>query len=224
MKKIVVFGGNGFVGTRVCEKLIAQGCDVTCVSRSGTMPEQLVGSAWANKVDWQRGDASKPDVSLLQQCDVLISVIGAPPIPSVTKKGYARSVFTNGTTNATVIDAAGDAGILRVVLLGAKIPSFLRASWFGYAEGKRIALQAAQRFSTLSNQHAASVVQPGGIFGKRHTQSGREIPIDWIMKPLSKLMPSQLISVDRVAQCISEIAVGKRAQENSFAVIEHGQI
>lgn len=34
-KKIIVYGGNGFVGVHVAEQLIAQGARVTCVSRSG---------------------------------------------------------------------------------------------------------------------------------------------------------------------------------------------
>lgn len=38
--KLVVFGGNGFVGSRVCEAGINKGLQVVSVSRSGNCSEQ----------------------------------------------------------------------------------------------------------------------------------------------------------------------------------------
>lgn len=221
---VLIYGGNGFVGTRVAKILQQQNCSVSCVSRSGKMPKHLVGDQWANQVQWIAGDASQPDHELLRTQDVLVSVVGAPPIPTVTKKAYQRSLAINGEANVNAIRAAAECDIRRLVLLGAKIPSPLQGNWFAYAKGKRLAADAAKEFSAHSNTHSAVVIQPGGLFGKRHTKGGREIPLDWVLGPIAKLLPSQLISVDRVAQCIADAALSLRATENSFTLIAHREI
>ena len=47
--KLVVFGGNGFVGTRVCEEALNTGLAVVSISRSGA-PKAT--SHWTSQVDW----------------------------------------------------------------------------------------------------------------------------------------------------------------------------
>ena len=47
--KVVVLGGNGFVGSRVSKLLVQAGCEVVSVSRSGAPP------SWAGKEDWVSG-------------------------------------------------------------------------------------------------------------------------------------------------------------------------
>ena len=220
----VIYGGNGFAGTHIAENLINQQVHVTCVSRTGSMPVHLQEQAWAQQVQWLGGDASQPDAKLLASADVLITVVGSPPIPAVGKQAYEKQVFTNGVTNRNAITAAGEAGVKRVVLLGAKIPSILQGDWFGYAKGKRLSFAAAQDFAGLTPDHHAVVVQPGGIFGTRHTTTGKPIPIDVLMRPMSKILPSQLISVDRVATCIAAAALGAYDARGNFTVIQHADI
>ena len=220
----VIYGGNGFVGTHLAEKMIAQQFKVICVSRSGSMPVHLQGQAWAQQVQWLSGDASQPDTELLASADVLISVVGSPPIPTVGEQAYAKQVFTNGVTNCNALAAAAEAGVKRVVLMGAKIPSILRGDWFGYAKGKRLSFEAAQTFADLTPDHHAVVLQPGIIFGKRHTVTGKQIPIDLVMRPVSKILPSQLVSVQRVADCMVKAALGNYDAMGNFTVIRHSDI
>ena len=47
--KILVFGGNGFVGSRVCEEAVKTGLGVVSINRSG--PPKL-NADWVSKVDW----------------------------------------------------------------------------------------------------------------------------------------------------------------------------
>lgn len=47
--KLVVFGGNGFVGTRVCEEALNTGLAVVSISRSAT---PKVSAHWTSQVDW----------------------------------------------------------------------------------------------------------------------------------------------------------------------------
>ena len=223
-KQIVIYGGNGFVGTNVAKLLSVAGATVSCVSRTGHMPVHLRSLNWAGQVSWVKGDAAYPDPELLKNCKTLICVVGSAPIPTFSKEAYDKQVFTNGTANSTAINAAEAAGVRRIILLGAKIPAFLEKDRFGYAKGKRLAFEAAQAFSELSKDHHAVVIQPGGIFGKRHSASGKAIPIDLVLGPLSKILSSQLISVDRVAQTIVHEALAPAANQQSLKIIPHSKI
>jgi nucleoside-diphosphate-sugar epimerase len=224
IQKIAIYGGNGFVGCKVAEVLAAQGPKVISVSRSGHRPLHLKNTKWAEDVDWIKGDASHPDLKLLKKCTTLICLVGSPPLPAIGKKAFDKQVFTNGITNSNAIKAAGDAGIRHIVLLSAKIPSFLDKNWFGYAQGKKISLKAAQEFSQISDSHHAVVLKPGAIYGKRHTASGTEIPIDIVMRPLSKVLPSQLISLEKVATRIAEEALAKTKHQEMLKIIDHRSI
>ncbi len=48
--RVVVFGGSGYVGTRVCKHGLQMGMAVTSISRHGR-PANLTAD-WANNVDW----------------------------------------------------------------------------------------------------------------------------------------------------------------------------
>jgi nucleoside-diphosphate-sugar epimerase len=221
--RVIIYGGNGFVGSHIAQAL-HQKATVTCVSRSGKMPEHLVGDLWPTKVVWMRGDAADADPELLEQHDVVITTVGAPPLPTLTKKGFAQSVHTNGEVNRELLKTAAAAGIKRAVVIGAKIPGILNKPWFAYAVGKQISFEAAQDFSQSSKQHHATVFQPGGIYGTRHTASGTPIPLGAVMGPLAKLMPSQLIAVERLAARAAATALGKSPEAENFMVVPHSEI
>jgi uncharacterized protein YbjT (DUF2867 family) len=59
--RIVVFGGNGFVGTRIVAYALSQGINVISVSRSGA-PQKLPTVPLPKdnaKVTWLKGDLAK---------------------------------------------------------------------------------------------------------------------------------------------------------------------
>ncbi|TFK54768.1 NAD-P-binding protein [Heliocybe sulcata] len=72
-QKILVVGGNGFIGSAVCKAALARGMQVTSISSSGRPYRTPKGHtpAWASKVQiprcvhsrlyWQKGNALKPD-------------------------------------------------------------------------------------------------------------------------------------------------------------------
>ncbi|TQB73952.1 hypothetical protein MPDQ_005283 [Monascus purpureus] len=65
-KKLVVAGGGGFLGARICKHAAARGWSVTSLSRSGEPQWDLVtGSrerpSWASSVQWTRADILKPE-------------------------------------------------------------------------------------------------------------------------------------------------------------------
>ncbi|KAH7041139.1 uncharacterized protein B0I36DRAFT_312223 [Microdochium trichocladiopsis] len=82
-KRLIVCGGNGFVGSRICQHAVARGWDVTSISRSGNPVWQSITSSasppsWAHKVSWERGDLLRPATyaSLLQGADYVVHSMG----------------------------------------------------------------------------------------------------------------------------------------------------
>lgn len=57
--KILVLGGNGFIGQQICQTALSQGIEVVSVSRSGRPKHQ---EPWVEKVDWRKGDLLDQDV------------------------------------------------------------------------------------------------------------------------------------------------------------------
>lgn len=57
---VLVTGGNGFIGRRVCRKAVSDGHAVTSVARSG--PPTLSGNEpWINDVNWCQADVFAPN-------------------------------------------------------------------------------------------------------------------------------------------------------------------
>ena len=71
--RVLVLGGTGFVGSRICLELLEAGYDVTSISRRGTPPSSDNGDADSasesraarlrKSVDWRVGDATKPETA-----------------------------------------------------------------------------------------------------------------------------------------------------------------
>ena len=49
-KKLVVFGGTGFVGSAIVEEAVRRGLSVTCLTRTGVPPSHVAAQAWSDKV------------------------------------------------------------------------------------------------------------------------------------------------------------------------------
>ncbi|KAF7294884.1 adenylate kinase [Mycena indigotica] len=63
ISKLVVVGGNGFIGSAICRLALARGLQVTSISTSGRPYQTPKGHtpAWTTQVDWQKGDALRPE-------------------------------------------------------------------------------------------------------------------------------------------------------------------
>ena len=74
--KVTVFGGTGYVGSQVCERLIKRGHKVTALSRRGVNPKP--DSKELSQVTWVSGDATdmKTVEGLLKDSDAAVHCIG----------------------------------------------------------------------------------------------------------------------------------------------------
>lgn len=74
---ILVTGGNGFIGRRVCEQSVRNDHDVTSVARSGP-PDPDQRGEWAEDVHWVSADVFAPDEwrAELEDVDCVVHSIG----------------------------------------------------------------------------------------------------------------------------------------------------
>ncbi|KAI9766477.1 MAG: hypothetical protein M1839_004898 [Geoglossum umbratile] len=82
-KKIVVCGGTGFLGSRICKHAAARGWDVTSLSRSGVPTWSSITSSpdppsWSTSVSWKKADIFIPATyrPLLRGADAVIHSMG----------------------------------------------------------------------------------------------------------------------------------------------------
>ncbi|KAF7845843.1 hypothetical protein BT93_L0383 [Corymbia citriodora subsp. variegata] len=82
-KKIVVCGGNGFLGSRICKAATARGWDVTSISRSGEPTWSAVTSSstapsWSSSVNWVSANILQPSTyrQHLSSADAVIHTMG----------------------------------------------------------------------------------------------------------------------------------------------------
>lgn len=152
--KVVVLGGSGFIGSRICERLVEAGASVTSVSRGGGPPERA--GAWAQQVLWIRGDVLSMDLSQpFTGADAVVSAIGA--LGSPDDEGL------NGATAEVATLAAAAAKAKRFVLVSATplVAEAGAGAFFpGYVKGKQRAEAAAAAFPG-----STTILQPTFVFG-----------------------------------------------------------
>ncbi len=214
---IIVYGGNGFVGTAICELIVGQGIPCTSISRRGFAPAHLRSSPWVDKVHWVQGDALSPDPAMLNGARGIINLVGSPPLPTFSQAAFDHQLLMVGTSQVRVIHAAQEARVNRLVVMGADIPSLLQTESFAYYLGKKQALTAAKTFAASSKLRQAAVLKPAGIYGTRYTSNGMALPLSWVMSPLSGLqrclprsvqsvLPAAFVDVKKVAGAAVEWA------------------
>ena len=215
--RLLVYGGNGFVGSKVLELAAIRGAICTSVSRSGKMPAQLeqLRPLWLNQVTWVVGDALHPDPLLVASADVIVCLVGSPPLPTFNQRAFEQQVMTNGSANASVIAEAQRQGVKRLVLLSAHIPALMRSSRFGYYVGKQQAIEAAADYIRASADNAATVIYPSAIYGTRYTGGGTAIPLGLFMSPVAWVMRCLPVAV---SQFLPESPV--RLQQVATAVVD----
>lgn len=191
--KIVVFGGSGFVGSKICQQAIDLGLDVVSVSRSGR-PGFLNGSEWADNVEWVRSDGTKSDglwKEVLHGSAGVVSTIGA----------FGSNEFMYkmcGEVNMNIMEAAKDAGVPRFSFISVhdySFPGGWQAQNFllrGYFQGKR---DAEARLAKLYPESGVAL-RPGMIYGTRYA-GNMTIPLGLVGVPLAaalKVLPSKSLA------------------------------
>ncbi|KAJ5619776.1 hypothetical protein N7510_003760 [Penicillium lagena] len=110
-KRLVVAGGSGFLGSRICKSAAARGWSVTSLSRSGeprwdTVTDSRERPSWASSVEWARADMLKPEsykpflngasavvhtMGILLEADYKGVVQGREPVVSGLQRAFSSS-------------------------------------------------------------------------------------------------------------------------------------
>lgn len=103
-KKLLVIGGNGYVGREVCKDAVRAGYDVTSLSRRGENPDP--SDALLSQVQWNAGNAlDRATVSnYVNQADAVVHAIGL--LFDVESGLTQLNAFTSASKS--VPDAEGD--------------------------------------------------------------------------------------------------------------------
>jgi nucleoside-diphosphate-sugar epimerase len=236
IKKILVFGGNGFVGQAVMKAALSDGYEVVGVSRRGEpahfMHELNTHPQYAQKVRWMKADISGPSSVYKDMFNNETSVISCVGKIDGTDEEKRR---VNGDANVALIAAAKDAGALRFVYISAydvenDLPFDLLP---GYFKGKRSAEDALKKAYASPN---GVILQPGFVYGSRVTDSNITIPLGWLGRPMElvfklpilshfqnlpvigKLAFSPPVSVHAVAKAAVRGATGRLTRQNATQV------
>mmetsp|Transcript_60937 Transcript_60937/g.70764 ORF Transcript_60937/g.70764 Transcript_60937/m.70764 type:complete len:242 (+) Transcript_60937:87-812(+) len=209
-KKIIIFGGNGFVGSRVTKYAVEAGWNTIVACRSGAPSAAQSLEPWAHKAQYISIDAlSRSQVfeCLDDHPDTyaIVSCIGA--LTTANMEGRRL----NG--DATINMAAGlfeRKAIRKLIFVSAADMQPVNRVLKGYYQGKRAAEKAI-----LENLGDRGVVlRPGMIYGTRNVSIGGVsvplpigivgAPMKTIFQPIHKVAPFGIltppVSVDDVAK------------------------
>ncbi|HEV2147755.1 MAG TPA: NAD-dependent epimerase/dehydratase family protein [Longimicrobiaceae bacterium] len=156
MAKLLVMGGNGFIGAEVCRAAAAGGHEAVAVGRSGRPP---IDAPWTDRVRWVAADVFRPAAwtEHLAGCDAVVHCIG------IVREHPERGVTferMNGDSAVRVADAAERAGVAAMVYLSASAKPPLLAE--SYLSAKRRA-----EAEVLGSPFRGVVLRPGFVYGPR---------------------------------------------------------
>lgn len=173
-EKLLVLGGNGFVGSHVCQEAVNRGLSVSSLSRSG---RSTVDELWADKVDFHKGNLLLPETfkDALDGVTSIISCVGGFGSNSAMYK-------INGTANMNAIRAAAEKGVKRFVYISAADFGAVNYLLQGYYEGKR----AAETELLTKFPYGGVILRPGFIYGTRRVGS-MKLPLGVIGSPLEMI-------------------------------------
>ncbi|GAA0241608.1 SDR family oxidoreductase [Haladaptatus pallidirubidus] len=102
MSRILVVGGSGFIGRKICQLAVADGHEIRSVSRGGR-PD--ADGTWVDSVEWGEADIFDPNSwrDALDGCDAVIHTVG---IISITPgKGVIRERLDGDSAIITALEA-----------------------------------------------------------------------------------------------------------------------
>lgn len=174
-EKVLVLGGNGFVGSHVCKEAVQQGFSVSSFSRSG---RSSIQESWADSVVWHQGSLLVSDSlkDVINDVSAVISCVGG-------FGSYSQMYKINGTANINAIRTAAEQGVKRFVYISAADFGLVNFLLQGYYDGKRAA--EAELLSKFT--YGGVILRPGFIYGTRQVR-GMKIPLGVIGSPLEMIL------------------------------------
>jgi len=111
----VVFGGSGFMGQRLCRRLIEQGHAVRSVSRTGR-PRGPAQPWWA-LVDWHSADLGTQNAAPALAGAEIVFHLASSTYPSTSNVDNAFDLESNLIGSVRMLNSAVEQGVKRVVFV-----------------------------------------------------------------------------------------------------------
>jgi len=218
---IIVVGGNGYVGSRMCEQAILSGYNVVSISRSGTRPSWLKTTDWSQQVQYAQGDALEMDSMRPHFANddgnvrAVISCVGCFSIwNSVMKK-------INGDTNINACAQAKENKIEKFVFVSAWRPEHLLSKWNpcsyifvpGYYDGKKRTEEKAEEVYGDD----AVCFRAGMVIGRRWASETSSIDLTWFGKAFRMLFVPT-VGVDDLAKAALRFVKSEKQNTQSHIV------
>ena len=209
-RKVVVFGGSGYVGSAIARALVrlraeletvapssssttsssststsgadAWAIEIVCASRSGRAPSWALGESWSSACAWTSCDAldEAACAEATRDASAVVTAIGALPFPWVSAEAIVRA---NGDTNITPGRAAMANGAKKLVVIGATVPPLV-PGLASYARGKaNVEAFARDEFASVRDGRSAVVLKPAAVSGTRRLSNGLAVPLGLAMDP-----------------------------------------
>lgn len=174
-EKLLVLGGNGFVGSHICKEAVDRGLTVASLSRSG---RPLIHDSWVSNVIWHQGSllSSYSWTEALNGVTSVISCVGG-----FGSQSYMYKI--NGTANINAIRAASEKGVKRFVYISSADFGLANYLLQGYYEGKK----AAETELLTKFAYGGVILRPGFIYGTRNVGSVK-LPLGVIGSPLEMVL------------------------------------
>ena len=153
--KIVVIGGNGFIGAQICRMAVETRHQVISLSQSG---RRGGNGAWAKVVDWAQADIFEPANwrTYLRDADAVIDCVG---IAFETPKKGLTFARMNGDSAILASQVAAEMKVGSFVFISAA-PEAAVVLPYAYLDSKQRAEAAIQK----AHAHWA-VLRPGFVYG-----------------------------------------------------------
>jgi uncharacterized protein YbjT (DUF2867 family) len=157
--KLVVLGGNGFIGSDICRVAVQNGHEVAAVGRTGRPALTPARHPWTQDVEWRAADALVPDTwrDLLEGADAVvhsIATIQEAPDDNVT---FER---VNGESVLLAAQEAVDADVDAFVFLSVRDKPPVVPEGF-LAAKRRAERELAEQYDALRRV----VLRPNLVYG-----------------------------------------------------------
>jgi nucleoside-diphosphate-sugar epimerase len=227
-RKMIVFGGNGFVGSRVTQAAIESGWKVIVACRSGAPTTVAASELWAYHAQYVAIDAlSRPQVMELlddhPDTSVIVSCIGALTTDNVDGRRL------NGDATINMAAALYERkGIKKLVFVSAADLQPVNLLLKGYYQGKR----AAERAMLENIESRSAILRPAFIYGNRTiTPPGVMVPLGLlgapmraVFQPLHRLIPLSILTPPISVEEVASAAVYACQEPSVTGVHEHKSI
>lgn len=223
-RKLIVFGGNGFVGSQVTRLALSAGWNVVVACRSGAPHPGSLNEPWVRNAQYVAIDAlSRSQVfEFLDDHPDTTAIVSSIGLLTTNAREGRR---INGDPTINVAAALFERkAIEKLVFVSACDMQPANYVLSGYYQGKR----AAERAMLENLGERAVVLRPGMIYGSRALSNGVKLPLGvigaplrMVFEPLQRLVPLSILTppvpVEEVAAA-AVYACGEPAVHGVFDV------